>query len=72
MKSNSLSEVTVRHVGYNFSRPVVSAVLPISSSQAAYEIQYGAPVVHIVYLVVMQFAVLIYRLFDPLYYSRKL
>ena len=54
-----------------FRAQVVSAVLPISS-QAANEIQYGAEVVHIVYLVVMQFAFLIYRLFDSLYYSRKL
>ena len=55
-----------------FRAQVVSAVLPISSSQAPSEIQYGAPDVHIVYLVVMQFAVVIYRLFDPLCYSREL
>ena len=54
-----------------FGAQVIPAVLPISS-QGAKEIQNGAQVVDIVYLVVMLFAFVIYRLYDPLRYSRKL
>lgn len=54
-----------------FRAQVIPAVLPISS-QAANQIQNGTQVVDIVDLVVMVFAVVIYRLYDPLYYSTKL
>lgn len=62
----------VRHVGYNFSRPGYSSGLTISSQAANELVQNGAQVVDIVHLVVMVFAVVIYRLYDPFYYSRKL
>ena len=54
-----------------FRAQVIPAVLPINN-QAANEIQNGAEVVDILHVVVMVFSVVIYRLHDPLYYSRKL